>query len=126
MPAGAGAFIGRSGRMPCCSATTPAKSYRRLPRGLVFPLTKASGARRCGWWTSEASATAQWAEAARRRDLLAALAGRPARSRADVDAVAKELGIKRRRVWTLLRQTAAGDCDIAAFLPRRARQGRSG
>ena len=67
---------------------------------------------------SEASATAQWAEAARRRDLLAALAGRPARTKADVDAVAHELGIKRRRVWTLLRQTAAGDCDIAAFLPR--------
>ncbi|MGO9470175.1 MAG: hypothetical protein ACLQVF_39240, partial [Isosphaeraceae bacterium] len=60
----------------------------------------------------------QWAEAARRRDLLAALAGRPARTKADVDAVAHELGIKRRRVWTLLRQTAAGDCDIAAFLPR--------
>ena len=62
---------------------------------------------------------AQWAEAARRRDLLAALAGRPAHTRADVDAVAKELGIKRRRVWTLLRQTAASDCDIAAFLPRQ-------
>lgn len=62
---------------------------------------------------------AQWAEAARRRDLIAALAGRSARSRADVDAVAKELGIKRRRVWTLLRQTAGSDGDIAAFLPRR-------
>jgi putative transposase len=63
----------------------------------------------------------QWAEAARRRDLLAALAGRPARSRADVDAVAKELGIKRRRVWSLLQQTAASDGDIAAFLPRRSK-----
>ncbi len=62
---------------------------------------------------------AQWAEAARRRDLLAARAGRPARSRGDVDAVAKELGIKRRRVWTLLRQTAGSDGDIAAFLPRQ-------
>ena len=62
---------------------------------------------------------AQWAEAARRRDLIAALAGRSARSRADVDAVAKELGIKRRRVWTLLRQTAGSDGDIAVFLPRR-------
>ena len=62
---------------------------------------------------------AQWAEAARRRDLIAALAGRSARSRADVDAVAKELGIKRRRVWTLLRQAVVSDCDIAAFLPRR-------
>jgi putative transposase len=64
---------------------------------------------------------AQWAEAGRRRDLLTALAGRPARSKADVDAVAKELGIKRRRVWTLLRQTAASDCDITAFLPGQGR-----
>ena len=73
---------------------------------------------------------AQWAEAARRRDLLAALASRPARSRADVDAVAKELGIKRRRVWTLLRQTAGSDGELAAFLPRqgapRAKRLRAG
>jgi len=52
---------------------------------------------------------AQWGEAARQRDLLAALAGQPARSRAAVDAVANELGIKRRRVWTLLRQMAGSD-----------------
>jgi putative transposase len=60
---------------------------------------------------------AQWAEAARRRDLMTGLAHRPSRTLAHVDDVAKELGIKRRRVQALLsRLQAAGD-DVAVFLP---------
>ena len=62
---------------------------------------------------------AQWAEAARRRDLLATLRGLPARNRIDVRAVGKELGIKPRHVWALLRRMETGDGDIAMFLPRR-------
>ena len=64
---------------------------------------------------------AQWAEAARRCDLLAELARRSARSRAQVDDVAKELGVKRRRVYALLRSMQAGGDDMAVFLPKRGK-----
>lgn len=62
---------------------------------------------------------AQWAEAARRRDLLAELARNPVRSRAHVDDVAKELRVKRRHVYTLLGCLHAGGNDVAAFLPKQ-------
>lgn len=62
---------------------------------------------------------AQWAEATRRRDLVDELARQPARSRAQVDDVAKELGIKRRRVYALLGSMAVGGDDVAAFLPKQ-------
>jgi putative transposase len=61
---------------------------------------------------------AQWAEAARRHDLLAGLARRPARSRAQIDDVAKELGVKRRRIYALLGSLASGGDDMAALLPK--------
>ena len=62
---------------------------------------------------------AQWAEATRRHDLVAGLARHSVRSRAQVDDVAKELGIKRRRVYALLGSVAAGGNDVAAFLPKQ-------
>ena len=60
-----------------------------------------------------------WQEAARRRDLLAKLAALPDRSGTDVASVAKELGLKPRRLWVLLRRFQTSENDIAAFLPRR-------
>ena len=62
---------------------------------------------------------AQWAEAARRRDLLAELDRRSVRSRILVDDVVRELGVKRRRVYGLLATLRAGGDDVAAFLPRQ-------
>ncbi len=62
---------------------------------------------------------AQWAEAARRHDLLAELARNPVRSRAHIDDVAKELGIKWRRVYTLLGCLQSGGDDVAVFLPKQ-------
>lgn len=64
---------------------------------------------------------ADWAAATRRRDLLMQLAQQPDRTRADVDAVATKLGLKRRRTWELLRQVQASGGDIAGFLPARGR-----
>ena len=61
---------------------------------------------------------AQWAEAGRRHDLLTALARLPARTVRDVDATARELGLKRRRVWALLRLAEADDCAVTHLLPR--------
>src|SRR5271157_5577283 len=46
---------------------------------------------------------ADWAEATRRRDLLAALASKTPRTTADVAAAATCLGVGPRRVWGLLR-----------------------
>jgi len=64
---------------------------------------------------------AEWEIATRRRDLVAALAGLPRRTRADVDRVAAELGVKRRQVYALLRRACGGDgsSDVRAFLPAR-------
>ena len=62
---------------------------------------------------------AQWLEAARRRDRLTALAALPARSGAAIDDAARELGLKRRRIWALLRQMAAAGSAVEEFLPRR-------
>lgn len=59
---------------------------------------------------------AQWAEAARRRDLLTELARRPRRNRTQVNDVAQELGVKRRRVYALLGSLQAGGDDVAVFL----------
>ena len=63
---------------------------------------------------------AQWAAASRRRDLLAELGRRSARSLTHVDDVAKELGVKRRRVYALLGSLQAGGDDVAAFLPKQS------
>lgn len=60
-----------------------------------------------------------WAEAVRRRDVLLRLARQQERGSAEVDAVAAELGLKRRRVWELLRLVQTRGPDIAAFLPAR-------
>ncbi|MCF3945783.1 transposase family protein [Acidiphilium iwatense] len=64
---------------------------------------------------------AQWAEAARRRDLMTRLARQPNRTGRDVDAVAAELGLKRRRIWAMLRQIGAGDDSVRRFLPKSGR-----
>ena len=61
---------------------------------------------------------AEWAEAAKRRAVLVDLAGLPSRSRDDVERVARDLGLKRRRVFELLRLAQAG-CGPEAFLPVR-------
>lgn len=62
---------------------------------------------------------AQWATAACRHELLTELAGNSSRSRGQVDEVATELGIKRRRVYALLAGLQSGKQDVAAFLPRQ-------
>jgi len=61
---------------------------------------------------------AQWAVAARRRDIVVALAAHPMRTRSRIDAAARELGLKRRRLWGILREAQASGFDVAAFLPR--------
>jgi hypothetical protein len=61
---------------------------------------------------------AQWAKAGRRHDRLTGLARLPARTVRDVDATARELGLKRRRVWALLRLAENGHCDVRHLLPR--------
>jgi len=63
---------------------------------------------------------AQWAEASRRRDILVALAQLPTRTGSNVDAAAKELGVRRRRVWEILREAEASGFEIAGFLPKRS------
>jgi putative transposase len=60
----------------------------------------------------------EWAEATRRRDVLTDLARQSSRSHDDVDRAAKELGLKRRRVFELLRLAQTG-CGIEPFLPAR-------
>ena len=68
----------------------------------------------------EARATpAEWSEACRRRDVLSALATRPGRTLAHVDAAAAALGLKRRQTLALLRRLSAEGGSPAAFLPRR-------
>jgi len=62
---------------------------------------------------------AAWAEAERRRDLVLRLARRGDTTSAEVDAVAAELGLKRRRVWALLRLARTRGPEVAAFLPAR-------
>ncbi len=62
---------------------------------------------------------ADWAEATRRRDRLAELAGNPARTTSDVTAAAAALGLSPRRIWSLLRQLQAVGDDVAQFLPAR-------
>jgi putative transposase len=62
---------------------------------------------------------ADWAEATRRRDLLAALASKTQRTTADVAAVATCLGVSPRRVWGLLRRTPSHCSEIMPFLPLR-------
>jgi putative transposase len=71
---------------------------------------------------------ADWIEATRRRDLLAALIGKPSRTTADVVAAAKSLGVTPRRVWGLLRRSRLRGNEIVQFLParRRARAKRLG
>jgi putative transposase len=64
---------------------------------------------------------AAWTEAVRRRDLLLPLARQQERGLAEIDAVAAELGLKRRRVWELLRLVQTRGPDVAAFLPARHR-----
>ncbi len=88
------------------------------PARIGFPADEAIGPPAGGKANEPLYSNEQWAEAARRRDLLARLATLATRSRADVDAVAHEIGVKRRRVWMLLREAATNDHDIASFLPK--------
>jgi putative transposase len=88
------------------------------PARIGFPADEMFGPPARGKANEELYSNEQWAVAARRRDLLARLATLPTRSRADVDAVAHEIGIKRRRVWMLLREASTNDYDIASFLPK--------
>jgi putative transposase len=67
---------------------------------------------------------ADWAEATRRRDLLAALASKTPRTTADVAAAATSLGVTPRRVWELLRRSPSHCSEITPFLPAR-RQARA-
>jgi putative transposase len=60
---------------------------------------------------------ADWAEAVRRRDLVLRLAQQQDHPTAEIDAVARELGLKPRRVWQLLRLVRTRGPDIATFLP---------
>ncbi|MGH9485458.1 MAG: hypothetical protein ACRD1F_10410, partial [Terriglobales bacterium] len=62
---------------------------------------------------------AAWAKAMRRRDLLVRLARQPEHTSTEVDTVAADLGLKRRRVWQLLRIARTRGADIATFLPAR-------
>lgn len=61
---------------------------------------------------------AEWAEAAKRRAVLTGLAGLSPRARGDVERAAQKLGLKRRRVFELLRLAQLG-CGTEAFLPVR-------
>lgn len=65
-------------------------------------------------------AEAAWIEAERRRDILLSLFRMPERTRQDIDAAATELGIKRRRVWELLREGKHNGFEVAEFLPRQS------
>lgn len=88
------------------------------PGALAFP-ERSPGAR-ARPAPDEARATpAEWEEACRRRDVLSALAARPGRTLADVDAAAAALGLKRRQTLALLRRLSAGGGAPAVFLPRR-------
>ena len=62
---------------------------------------------------------ADWAEATRRRDAVLRLARQRDLTAAEIEAAAAELGLKRRRVWQLLRLARTRGTDIAAFLPAR-------
>jgi hypothetical protein len=62
---------------------------------------------------------AGWAEATRRRDLVMKLALRQDHTSAEIDAIAAELGLKRRRVWELLRLARTRGPEVATFLPAR-------
>jgi putative transposase len=64
---------------------------------------------------------ADWAEATRRRDLLATLTDKPSRTTADVAAAATSLGVTPRRVWGLLRRLQVQGDAITPFLPARQR-----
>jgi putative transposase len=59
----------------------------------------------------------QWADAEHRRDVVIALTRHPARTQAYVDAAAKELGIKRRRLWAIMRNAETTGFEITQFLP---------
>jgi putative transposase len=90
------------------------------PARVTFPQAEATSDPVC--FTGESLCTeAEWAEAARRRDLLTALAARHDRSHAELAAVAAELGLKPRRVWELLRRARISGGDISDFLPARHR-----
>jgi hypothetical protein len=88
------------------------------PARIGFPADEVIGPPARGKANELLYSNEQWTEAARRRDLLARLAILATRSRADVDAVAHEIGIKRRRVWMLLREAETNGYDIASFLPK--------
>lgn len=61
---------------------------------------------------------AQWAEAQRRREIVILLGGNENRTRARMDEASKELGISRRRLWEILRETEPSGFEITAFLPK--------
>ena len=62
---------------------------------------------------------ADWEEAVRQRDLVLRLAQQQDHPTAEIDAVAKKLRLKLRRVWQLLRLIRTRRPDIANFLAVR-------
>lgn len=88
------------------------------PSRLRFPPDDPAGERAARRVDERQYTDAEWAEAAKRRAVLTGLAGLSPRARGDVERVAVELGLKRRRVFELLRLAQSG-CGIEAFLPVR-------
>jgi putative transposase len=62
---------------------------------------------------------AQWAEATLRHRLVTELAESTDRSATRINDVAKELGVKRRRIFSLLKILQKSGNDVAAFLPQQ-------
>ena len=86
------------------------------PSMLRFPPDDPAGQRAAPRIDERQYTDAEWAEAAKRRTVLTGLAGLSSRGRDDVERAARELGLKRRRVFELLRLARAG-CGTEAFLP---------
>ncbi len=104
-PLGADAVLLRNeaGEVVCASPAAISVSSSSLPMAAVRPLDE------------RPLSEADWSAAARRRDLLTALLRLPRRGRADIDQVAGELGLGRRRVFALMRQVQAG-CGVEGLL----------
>lgn len=93
------------------------------PLRLRFPPEDPAGQRAARRVDERQYTDAEWAEAAKRRAVLTGLAGLSPRARGDVERAALELGLKRRRVFELLRLAQLG-CGTEAFLPVRRRSAR--
>ena len=93
------------------------------PLRLRFPPEDPAGQRAARRVDERQYTDAEWAEAAKRRAVLTGLAGLSSRARGDVERAALELGLKRRRVFELLRLAQLG-CGIEAFSAGARRSAR--